>query len=149
MRPRNHVVAAIIAFGTVGLVGSYVYYLRLPSSSFIDPHFVDGKSEFRPGDALCLKYTVQRLDTCRLEIARYLEDTFPDGSKETLIQSQTQLITPGPPRPSGFSPCPAVPLGTPPGRYKLFPRVQYYCNWTDYLKSRITNFPAVEITVVP
>jgi len=145
MRYRSHAVMAAIAFFSVG----YIYYLRLPSSSFINPHFENNASTFKPGDQLCLRYTVQRLDHCTLEIARYIEDTIPDGHKETLIQSQTQLITPGPPRPSGFAPCPLVPAGTPPGRYKLFPRVRYYCNWLDYGWPRITNFPAVEITVVP
>jgi len=142
---RYHLFGAAFAIVFV----SYIYYLRMPSSSFVDPHFPDGVATFRPGDAVCLKYTVQRLDTCTLEIARYLEDMAPDGPKETLIQSQTQIITPGEPRPSGFAPCPTVPRDMMPGRYRLFPRVRYYCNWTDYVKARITNFPAVEIMVIP
>lgn len=142
MRYVQHIAAAAVTLSVAG----YLFYLRMPSSAFTDPHFEGGISNFRAGDQLCLRYTVERLDTCTLDIKRYLED---ESRRETLIQSQTQLITPGPPRPSGFAPCPEIPRGMAPGKYKLFPRVRYDCNWLDRVWPRIVNFQAVDIIVVP
>ena len=141
-RYLQHAAAAIVAIS----LGLYVIYLRMPSSEFTNPHFPDGNHTFQPGQLICLHYTVRRLDSCTLDIKRYLED---EDRKETLIQSQMQLIKPGPPRPSQFTPCPEVPSGMKPGKYKLFPRLRYFCNWLDYGWPRIVDFESVPIIVVP
>lgn len=139
-------IVLVVCFVFVTYLGYCLYQNSFNKSTvFINP-WINGPTMVMAGDVVEVNYHVIRNKSCKLEISRLVRRQ--SDQREFQIQFVVQPITADDPpfaRPSYYRA--QLPPELSSDRYYIFSRVQYFCNVMDYLKTRVTDMPGVEIMV--
>jgi len=131
-------------FSTFGIIG----YINSQTDGF---EYLGGKligsNITHPGGKIVAEYLVKRNQSCSITITRLLNNgessdgyrEYPIGSENLVIEgeSKARLV------PVIYS----IPENIAPGKYYLFTRYRFYCNFVDYIIPRIRTKGHFELEV--